>query len=322
VLVTPIDVDFGTVAAARGLGQGRNPSRKILEIENPSSVKLNSLLRTSGLVKDGVTVITDPNDYRESNNQSEPAFAPRPFYVTEENKTEPIKINGEINAASGQQLQLIFDPLIPARAGKTTGLSAFQVMPDLIESRLVITPAGGCRLTINVTARIDPQVMLIDPINPAKDPEVKLECAGDEFTVEFSVYDPNLDISGATFEFLDANGAVVGRAAIGAELLNAALQRGINKGQSFTIRQRFLGASQFPEVRSVNVIVFDDDNRSSAAHQSKPVTCPTGSFNSIQPLRPEEAVLEMPAIKLSSERATPPGDKAATRVEGRRSNQP
>jgi hypothetical protein len=104
--------------------------------------------------------------------------------------------------------------------------------------------------------------------------------------------------------------------------LNAALQRGINKGQSFTIRQRFLGASQFPEVRSVNVIVFDDDNRSSAAHQSKPVTCPTGSFNSIQPLRPEEAVLEMPAIKLSSERATPPGDKAATRVEGRRSNQP
>lgn len=160
------------------------------------------------------------------------------------------------------EYRLYFNPKIPMAAGKTSGLSANQVIPDLINSLFTIatnapSESGPPRsFSYPVTGRVTPEVKLINPLTPSLPPLVVLARNSDEFSVEFSVHDANLDTYCATYQFLNEGDVPVGDAPVfylDEDLAKANLVR----GQSFTVVKKFSGANRRPEVRRVRVTVHD-----------------------------------------------------------------
>lgn len=181
--------------------------------------------------------------------------------------TFPIKIinagGSETPVSSAQVLggdkrgfRLYFNPLIPAPAGKTSGLFANQVLPDLINSMLTITTNGGGAFNFPITAHLATGAKLINPLAPRLAPLVALAKSGNEFAVELSAYDANLDIYYVTYQFLDASGRPVGDPP-GFDLAQPIGQSGMLKGQSFTLVKRFTGAMALPQVNKVRVTLYD-----------------------------------------------------------------
>ncbi|MBL8196664.1 MAG: hypothetical protein JNM06_22925, partial [Blastocatellia bacterium] len=100
-------------------------------------------------------------------------------------------------------------------------------------------------------------------------PRVSFSRNGNVFTVEFSVYDSNLDVNRATFQFFNANGQAVDQA-ITVNLIQALQENRLLRGQSFTVEQKFTGANDHPEYSKVQVTVFDSST--SATTQSNGLT--------------------------------------------------
>jgi uncharacterized protein (TIGR03437 family) len=159
------------------------------------------------------------------------------------------------------EFRLYFNPKIPMAAGKTAGLSANQVIPDLINSQLVIstnapTDNGFARFTYPVTGRVAPELKLINPLTPSLPPLVVLARNNDEFSVEFSVHDANMDTFCATYQFLNQADVPVGDAPV-FYLDEDIAKAGMVRGQSFTVVKKFSGANRRPEVQRVRVTVHD-----------------------------------------------------------------
>jgi len=105
---------------------------------------------------------------------------------------------------------------------------------------------------------------LINPLAPRLSPLVVLVKSGaDEFTVEFSAYDSNLDIYYATYQFLDEGGLPVGDPP-GFPLDQEIQAKGIIKGQSVTVIKKFAGAAGRPNVRRVRVALYDRQGNTTA----------------------------------------------------------
>jgi hypothetical protein len=233
---------------------------------NPSSASITIAVENTGcaplvISQSAINRITDRQRFTNTNDCA----------------TFPIErlVNGQFIPACGLQfeqsigvglratLRLRFDPVIPARAGGTSNLSAAQVLPNEITSQLTITHNGlgisGSLLQANVIGRITTALKLINPTDPKLDPLVTISRSGDEFTVECSVYDSNMDVNKVVYQFLDRAGNPV-ESAFEVQVTIAGLVR----GQSFTIRQRFTGAEDHPEVASVRVTVFDSESNETA----------------------------------------------------------
>jgi hypothetical protein len=166
---------------------------------------------------------------------------------------------GCISIEPGQRLtfRVVFKPVIPAAfSEKTEGLSASEVLPDLITSRVVFTQANGPALEIDLTGRIATAIKLVNPDNPRRQARAIFTRAGDEFSVTFAAFDSDLDASRARYEFLDGQGRQVG-AAIDVDITQAISASGLVRGQGFILTQRFSGAAANPEVAAVRVTVSD-----------------------------------------------------------------
>ncbi len=187
-----------------------------------------------------------------------------PLAVVTEGAAQFLTGNTPITIAGGgrSEFRLFFNPKIPMAAGKTSGLSANQAIPDLINSLLTISTnatneTGGPRaFTYPVTGRVAPDVKLINPLAPSLAPLVVLARNNDLFSVEFSVHDANMDTFCAVYQFLNEGNVPVGDAPtfyLDEDIARANMVR----GQSFTIVKKFDGANRRPEVRRVRVTVFD-----------------------------------------------------------------
>ena len=164
-----------------------------------------------------------------------------------------------------------FNPAVPVVVNSNCAdgnLRAADYLPDEVSSVLTIRSAGGdstpSTMTVPLQGQVRTEVRLIDPSNPTNAPVVRLCRVGDQFVVEFSGYDANLNIDRATYQFLDAGGRTVGQV-FDVALSQAIADRNLATGQSYTVVQRFSGANDNSEILRVQVTVFDGDGTQAAA---------------------------------------------------------
>ena len=241
-------IDFGPLPAARETNP--NPPFYTFTIENPGCQQLFvyfAVIRTGADVTSG----------KISNSDDSVTF---PIQLINSDGSAALVLSGQSAPVFGGKtvtFRLLYDPKAPAPAGKITGLAAHQAIPDLITSSLIITPSAGSPLTIPMTGRVTPAAKLINPLAPRLAPLVVLQKSGaDEFTVELSLHDPNLDVNLIRYQFLDGNGhALFQPPDINLNLASANLVR----GQSVTIVKKFTGANNNPRVQRVQVTLYDPE---------------------------------------------------------------
>ncbi|MGH9836064.1 MAG: hypothetical protein ACRD9Y_23830 [Blastocatellia bacterium] len=250
--------DFGSVPAARELNP--NPPSKTFTLENTGcgSLPLNLAINRTG---------SDAANGRIANTDDSTLFPVR--IINADGSETPLPISPgsppvQIPGGQSRRFRVQFNPLIPILAGRTTELFANQVIPDVITSQLTITSGAGAPLMINLTGRVSTPAKMIHPSDSRFEPLVVFTRAGDEFTIECSTHDSNLDLRQARYQFLDQNDRPVGAGAdVG--LLQPIAQRNLVRGQSFTIVQKFTGASQRPEIHKVRVTLLDGETTVTAA---------------------------------------------------------
>ena len=199
--------------------------------------------------------------------------------------------NSNVAIAPGQTLtfRVAFNPAVPAVANKNCpdgNLTAEDFLPDEVSSVLSIRSSGAgstpATMTIPLTGKVNKDVRLIDPSNPSNAPVVKLCRSGNEFIVEFSVYDANQNVDHANYQFMDSVGRIVGQT-FDIPLSQAIAARNLATGQSFTVSQKFTGASDNSQIVSVQVKVFDGDGTNDAATVNQ-ITTGCSTTQSASPL--------------------------------------
>jgi Mg-chelatase subunit ChlD len=191
--------------------------------------------------------------------------------------------NATVPLAPGQTLtfRVGFNPAVPPVVSSNCSdgnLRAADFVPDEVSSVLSILSAGGgstpTTLTVPLSGEVTKEVRLINPSNPPNPPVVKLCRSGDQFIVEFSAYDANLNIDHATYQFVDAGGRTVGPS-FDIALSQTIESRNLATGQSITVVQRFTGASDNSEIFRVQVTVFDGDGSQAAGTGGLTTGCST-----------------------------------------------
>jgi len=180
--------------------------------------------------------------------------------VNADGSESPVVFGQPLTLPRGGRLNfcLRFTPAIPPLADRNTNLDATQAIPDVITSRVDFVITGGGTISVNVNARTDTALHLINPNNPRKPATFSFTKSGDKFTVSFTVYDSNMDVNRARYEFLDASGTVVA-GPFDVDLTQVIRDRNLVRGQSFTVTQDFTGADSNPNVSAVRVTVFDGE---------------------------------------------------------------
>lgn len=176
------------------------------------------------------------------------------FSVTPVGQTTTFPVT--ISARGSVTFRVAFNPVIPGVVEGTP--SVRDVLPDDVTDRLTLDADNGEQVTLTLFGRIKKPFVFIDPDNPANSPSARLCRSGDEFIVEFSAYDPNLNLSRANYQFLDASGRLVG-GSIDVDIQQAIAGRNIQKGQSVTVTQRFSGADDNRRVNAVQISVTDGE---------------------------------------------------------------
>jgi hypothetical protein len=279
-------LDFGTVAAkGNGLKAKKRPARTFT-IENQGcqalSLTIPNVVRTGAAVTSGKITQTNDSTFfsvvRVNSDGTESAVA------------NPVVLSPRQTST----FRIRFNPKIPAVAANTSGLSASDVLPDTITSQLVIAQAGGSPLTVNLIGRVTTAVRFINPANPAEIPIVDFSRTGDEFSVMFSLYDSNLNVSKASYQFVDRNGSLVGTP-FDIDLTQQIQARGLVTGQSFTVTQKFTGAKDNANIASVRVTVTDNETSDTLSGDLVVV-----SALKTQGLRRESrTIVRMPTLKLN-----------------------
>jgi uncharacterized protein YegL len=196
-----------------------------------------------------------------------------------------------------QDFLVRFNPVMPVVTKVIDRLSAKDILPDKIMSQIVIEPNDLGAAPITLVGQIKTAFQLISCEKEKRPALVTLERSGDDFIVVLFIYDSNRNVDTARFEFFDAN-----KNRVGVDQNDVNLGDVIDKinpipGQSFAVIQRFSNASKHPEVRSVNVTVFDTEKESASA-TSDPSVFPTcvGDFRNLQ----NSTIILLPETKLSS----------------------
>jgi HYR domain-containing protein len=206
-----------------------------------------------------------------------------------------IDIGGVVTIPAGgaQVFCLRFSALIPALAGKATGIAAADALPDTVTSIVTFRQNAGSAVTVSVLSHIATAVIFINPTNPRQPPSISFTRSGNDLTVSYGLYDPNLDVSRAKYEFLNNGGQVVG-SAFEIDLTEQLRALGLVRGQSFAVEQRFTGASDHPEIVGVRVTVFDGETSVTDSATAASVT--TASLRLLN--RIGDARLYIPVVQL------------------------
>jgi uncharacterized repeat protein (TIGR01451 family) len=287
-------VEFGNptpVPARRKPLKPKNVPCATFSIENVGSSPLVLLL--NGIVRTGSDVtggrITDPDDSKifglkiVNPDQTQTPFHPEAVLI--------------IQPCQARTFCATFNPSIPAAAGKTTGLSADDVLPDTVTSAIVFQQEGAGEVAVNLVGHVTTELLLINADNPRKQPRVEFTRSGNEFVVTTSIFDSNLDVRSARYEFLDGGGRTVDQP-FDVDLVQPLRDLNLVKGQSFVIEQRFSGAASHPEVASVRVTVTDGQTSVSATGQLGNQSAAAAALVSFS--RFGGVVLRLPGIKLDN----------------------
>jgi uncharacterized repeat protein (TIGR01451 family) len=284
-------VEFAADPTRKAPKPKKNPC-SFFTIENigfaPLILTFDSIKRTGADFTSGR--IIDPNDSR---------FFTVSLVNSDQSLTQ-LDIGAVLTLQPGQSQSICakFAALIPASAGKTTGLAASNILPDTLTSTINFTRNIGPNLalvtTIPLLARVSTALVLVNLVNPKTPPEVSFTRSGDDITVSYAVFDSNLDVSRAKYEFLNANGQVVA-GPFETDLTAPIRSLNLVKGQSFSVDQRFTGASSNPDVTGVRLTVFDGETSVSATASATSI-----SAASIQLMnRMRRVTLYLPDVKLS-----------------------
>lgn len=263
----------------------RNNSCGLFTVENTSRAPVvltyDSVVRRGSAVDSGK--IGDPNE--------------KGFYqlsiINDDSTETEVPTGTTVTVGIGQSVSfcLRFIALIPAVTTSTTDLPATAVLSEEVNSRCNFTVQGGSPASVDVAANVDTNLLLINPDNPRKSPRVTFARSGNEFILTYSVYDSNLDVNRAKYEFLDSRGNVVGQA-IEVDLSQPISSRSLLKGQSFTVEQRFTGANSHREITGCRVTVFDGET-----NVSKTASGGQSSTASLA-RRSTRATLRLPVVRI------------------------
>jgi hypothetical protein len=100
--------------------------------------------------------------------------------------------------------------------------------------------------------------VLVNLVNPRTPAEVIFTRSGDDITVSYAVFDSNLDVSRAKYEFVDGNGQVIA-GPFEIDLAGPVRSANLVRGQSFGVDQRFTGANSHTDITGVRLTVFDGE---------------------------------------------------------------
>lgn len=245
---TNLVLDFGPISALRK-SKKRLPFH-ILKLENigcaPASILFSSMLRTGEAVD--TQRITNPDD--------QDLFILR-SQVDNSNSRINMGSSLSLKAKEQRSVYLLFQPLIPPVNTGTQTLLARQVLPETMKSLFTMKLDENRSVEVNLQGRVTTEIRLIDPIEPRLPASAIFNRNGNEYSVEFSVYDANLNVERAIFQFFNNAGSPIDSPII--VDLKASIQASqLLKGQSFTVIQKFTGANDHPKYSSVRVTVFDD----------------------------------------------------------------
>jgi uncharacterized repeat protein (TIGR01451 family) len=246
-------LDFGPINASRKFRRLKKQPVRNFTVENIGCGTLvltfESLERIGPEVDRGF--ITDPDDRALFNLT----------IVDDLGNERPFELLTDVSIPPGgkQLFKIRFNPLIPAVQNRTTGLAAADVLPEEIDSVLTFLQNGGTPLTIRLVGHIDSALQLIDPVNPRQFPFIGFSRDENDFVIEFSIFDPNLDTTKVTYQFFNKKLAPV-EPPITVPLASLVRSSGFVDGQSFTIVQRITGAKDHPEIAGVQVTVTDGES--------------------------------------------------------------
>ena len=264
-------LDFGPISAAGKSRKLKKQPGRNMTMENTGcsafTLSLESIRRLGADVDQGF--ITDADDQR--------LFSV--YLIDPTGLQTKLEILKHVTVEPGQKVKfrVFFDPVIPSVVGRTSGLRAIDVVPDLINSRITFRLGNGTPLVINLVGHVTTEVQLTDPQSPRFGPLVLFERNGDEFITEYTIYDSNLDVNRATYQFFDGQGRPA-QGELTVDLTPLIRENDFVKGQSFTVRQRFTGAKENKKIRGVRVAVFDSESASSANSPTDQTNISTGSL--------------------------------------------
>jgi len=282
-------LDFGPIAASRKFRKLKKLPVRNFTVENIGCTELvltfNSLVRTGTDVDRGF--ISDPDDRQLFNLTA--------VDVQGNETTVDLLTDIRIPAGGKQLFKIRFNPLIPAVQNRTSGLAAADVLPELINSLLTFTQNGGAPLRIRLVGHLDTALQLIDPENPRRFPVIEFRRDENDFVIEFSIFDPNLDVTKVVYQFFNKKSSPV-ESPITVDLAGLIRQTGFVEGQSFTISQRISGAKDHPEIAGIQVTVSDTEASDSAASD----IVSTASLNALSVGNFYGIRLRMPDVALPS----------------------
>jgi hypothetical protein len=264
-------VEFGSpspVAPARKPPKAKKNPCGLFSIQNigfaPLTLTLDSITRTGSDVDS--KKISDANDTKYFSLS----------LVASDGSSTPIELGGLVTIQPGasQSFCLRFSALIPALAGKAGGVAAADALPDTVTSVVTFRQNTGAVVSVSVLSHLATAVIFINPTNPRQAPSIGFTRSGNDLTVSYALYDPNLDVSRAKYEFLNSSGQVVG-SAFEIDLTEQLRALGLVRGQSFSVEQRFTGASDHPEIVGVRVTVFDGETSVTASATAASVASAT-----------------------------------------------
>ena len=248
-------VEFGnpiSVAPVRKPPKARNNPCGVFTVQNIGFASL--VLTLDAIARTGNDVdsrrIADANDTRYFDLS----------LLASDGSSIPIDFGGVVTIQPGgaQSFCLRFKALIPALAGKATGVAAANALPDTVTSTVTFRQNAGSPVSVSVLSHLATAVIFMNPTNPRQAPSILFTRSGNDLTVSYGLYDPNLDVSRAKYEFLAGSGQVVG-SAFEIDLTEQLRALGLVRGQSFAVEQRFTGANDHPEIVGVRVTVFDGE---------------------------------------------------------------
>ena len=286
-------LEFGPVPAAQKIKKLKKQRARSFTVENVGCLPLVLTLESFRRVGDDVNRgrIGDPDDR-----------AVFTFYLVYDAGVQtPLEILTDVRINSGekQNFRIRFHPVIPTVAKGTRGLPADQVLPDFITSQVIFLQNGGAPIAINLVGFLDTAVALTDPDNPRNGPTIIFSRVEDEFIIEYTIYDSNLDVNKTTYQLFDRRDRPVGPL-ISVSLSSLIQQSGFVTGQSFTIHQRISGAEGHGEVVGVQVTVFDNESSDSA--NSTFALSASASASAVVPIDAPTAktILQPPRVSLTA----------------------
>lgn len=268
-----VDIESGEPVIEFGGDTPVNPTRRpprqpgpcgLFTVENTSRASIN--LTFAEAVRTGEDV-----DNGRIANPSEGGLYSLSIVDSDGSEAE-VPLGGVVTIDIGEIVRfcLRFTPLFPRVLANNQNVPATAVMPDVITSRVRFDLTGGQPVFIDVNGQIDDRVVLINPDDPRQSPVVRFTRSGDEITITYSVYDPNLNVVDATYEMLNSAGQVVETLSV--NLASALTDADLIRGQSFTVDQRFTGAQTRPEIVGCRVTVRDGETSVTRVSQSLSAT--------------------------------------------------